>query len=62
MFHSFVVIINLKRLGPFFAGHDTTASAMSFILLALAQNPEVQEKCRTEIDSILADRDTDEIQ
>ncbi|KAH3822563.1 cytochrome P450 4F12-like [Dreissena polymorpha] len=45
-----------------FEGHDTTTSALSFILYALAKYPEIQEKCRQEINSIFQDRDNDVIQ
>ena len=46
----------------YYAGHDTTQSAMSFILMTLAQHPDIQDKCRAEIDAILLSRDTDQIQ
>ena len=39
-------------------GHDTTASAISWILYALATHPECQRKCQEEIDSILQGRTT----
>lgn len=45
-----------------FEGHDTTASAISWILYSLAQHPECQRKCQQEIDDLLADRDSDDIQ
>lgn len=44
-----------------FEGHDTTASAISWILYSLAENPKHQEKCRNEIDKILEGRESDNI-
>nr|XP_020663182.1 cytochrome P450 4B1-like isoform X1 [Pogona vitticeps] len=41
-----------------FEGHDTTASGISWILHAMAQNPEHQERCREEIKEIVGERDT----
>ena len=46
----------------YFVGHDTTTSATSFILTSLAQHPDIQEKCREEVDSILEGRETDDIE
>ena len=40
-----------------FEGHDTTASGLSWILYNLASNPELQERCRKEIDSVVVDED-----
>ncbi|XP_034080490.1 cytochrome P450 4B1-like isoform X1 [Gymnodraco acuticeps] len=41
-----------------FAGHDTTASAMSFILYSLACHPEYQKMCRDEVLQALDGKDT----
>jgi cytochrome P450 family 4 len=38
-----------------FAGHDTTTVAISFILLSLAKNPEVQLKVFEEVDLLIGD-------
>jgi cytochrome P450 family 4 len=38
-----------------FAGHDTTSTAISFILFAIAKHPEVQRKLNREIDEILGE-------
>ncbi|XP_060598357.1 leukotriene-B4 omega-hydroxylase 3-like [Ruditapes philippinarum] len=45
-----------------FEGHDTTASALAWILYSLAEHPECQQKCQTEIDEILAGRETDDLE
>ncbi|XP_029308135.1 cytochrome P450 4B1-like [Cottoperca gobio] len=41
-----------------FEGHDTTASAMSFIIYSLACHPEYQKTCRDEIIQALDGKDT----
>ncbi|KAG2464657.1 CP4A6 protein, partial [Polypterus senegalus] len=41
-----------------FEGHDTTASAISWILYNLALHPEHQQKCREEIQDILSGEET----
>uniref|UniRef100_G3QHE8 Cytochrome P450 family 4 subfamily Z member 1 n=1 Tax=Gorilla gorilla gorilla TaxID=9595 RepID=G3QHE8_GORGO len=38
-----------------FAGHDTTSSAISWILYCLAKYPEHQQRCRDEIRELLGD-------
>ncbi|XP_045197237.2 leukotriene-B4 omega-hydroxylase 3-like isoform X2 [Mercenaria mercenaria] len=45
-----------------FEGHDTTASAISWILYSLAENPECQRKCQAEIDEVLDGRETDDLE
>lgn len=44
-----------------FAGHDTTAASVTWVLYELAENPDIQEKCRQEVDEILGDREDDTI-
>merc|ERR1712150_83972 len=44
-----------------FAGHDTTASSLTWTLYSLACNPEHQRRCRDEVDEILEGRDSDVI-
>eukprot|EP00117_Sycon_ciliatum_P034824 scpid51157/ scgid2474/ Cytochrome P450 4F12; CYPIVF12 len=38
-----------------FRGHDTTASALQWALYHLAQHPEFQEKCRSEVKAVVLD-------
>lgn len=40
----------------FVAGHETTASAMTFVWYALSQQPEWEEKLHAELDQVLGDR------
>jgi len=44
-----------------FAGHDTTAASVTWVLYELAKNPDIQDRCRKEVDEILAGRDDDVI-
>ncbi|XP_053378943.1 cytochrome P450 4F2-like isoform X2 [Mercenaria mercenaria] len=44
-----------------FEAHDTTTSGISYTLLCLAQNQEIQEKVRQEVDDILTGRESDDI-
>ncbi|XP_005105974.1 cytochrome P450 4A24 [Aplysia californica] len=45
-----------------FAGHDTTACSMPWILYVLIQHPEYMQKVQAEIDALLEDRESDHIQ
>jgi len=43
------------------AGHDTTASAISWCLYHLAKHPEYQQKARDEVDRVLSGRDSPDV-
>ncbi|XP_033615661.1 leukotriene-B4 omega-hydroxylase 3 isoform X3 [Fukomys damarensis] len=45
-----------------FAGHDTTASGLSWVLYNLARHPEYQERCRQEVRELLRGRGPEEIE
>ena len=43
------------------SGHDTTASAISWILYSLAGHPDIQAKAQQEVDQLFAGRDNDDM-
>ncbi|XP_055958189.1 cytochrome P450 4F6 [Patella vulgata] len=45
-----------------FEGHDTTASAISWILYSLAQHPQYQQNVRDEVDDILNSKQGDNLE
>ncbi|XP_006898359.1 PREDICTED: leukotriene-B(4) omega-hydroxylase 1-like [Elephantulus edwardii] len=45
-----------------FEGHDTTASGLSWVLYNLAKHPEYQERCRKEVQELLRDRKSEDIE
>lgn len=45
-----------ESITTFFAGHETTASTMTFAWYALAANPHVAGKLHAELDAVLGDR------
>ncbi|NWI53014.1 CP4FN protein, partial [Calyptomena viridis] len=45
-----------------FEGHDTTASGLAWLFYNLAGHPEYQERCRQEVQELLAGRDTEDIE
>jgi cytochrome P450 len=46
-----------EALTLFIAGHETTATALTWAWLLLAQNPEAEAKMHAEIDRVLGDRE-----
>jgi len=44
-----------------YAGHDTTASGVSWCLYHLAKHPDCQRKARDEVDEVLKGRDVPDI-
>lgn len=53
---------NFKLEGISWVGHDTTASAISWILLSLAEHPDFQRKCQDEIDKVVSETDSGELE
>ncbi|XP_062592665.1 ultra-long-chain fatty acid omega-hydroxylase-like [Saccostrea cucullata] len=45
-----------------FEGHDTTASAISWILYSLAEHPDHQRKCQEEIDRVVSETKSGELE
>ncbi|XP_072035784.1 cytochrome P450 4F12-like [Amphiura filiformis] len=45
-----------------FEGHDTTSSALSWIVYNLANHPELQERCRKEVDEVIEGKGDDELE
>uniref|UniRef100_A0A8C3UF94 CP4FN protein n=1 Tax=Catharus ustulatus TaxID=91951 RepID=A0A8C3UF94_CATUS len=45
-----------------FEGHDTTASGLAWLFYNLAGHPEHQERCRREVQELLAGRDTADVE
>uniref|UniRef100_A0A8C6FT73 Uncharacterized protein n=1 Tax=Moschus moschiferus TaxID=68415 RepID=A0A8C6FT73_MOSMO len=45
-----------------FEGHDNTASGLSWVLYNLAKHPEYQERCRQEVQELLKDRESKQIE
>jgi cytochrome P450 len=48
------ITLTIKMYIPY-SGHDTTASAISWILYSLAEHPEYQRKCQEEIDRVVSE-------
>ncbi|KAL8562082.1 hypothetical protein ACOMHN_031853 [Nucella lapillus] len=44
-----------------FEGHDTTASAISWVMYSLAEHHDIQAHCQAEVDRLLAGREVDDI-
>ncbi|XP_038054107.1 cytochrome P450 4F22-like [Patiria miniata] len=44
-----------------FEGHDTTASGLTWMLYAMATNPDHQRKVQEEIDEVMAGRESEEV-
>lgn len=44
-------------LDLFLAGSETTSSSLSFVILNLIKNPDIQAKVHAEIDAVIGDRE-----
>lgn len=44
-----------------FGGHDTTASGISWVLYNLSQHQDYQDRCRAEVNDLLQDRETEDL-
>lgn len=44
-------------LDLFLAGSETTSSSLSFVILNLIKNPDIQAKVHAEIDTVIGDRE-----
>ena len=51
------MLVRDESLGIFIAGHETTARTMSFLWLALQENPDVEARLHAELDSVLPRED-----
>ena len=47
--------MNRQKLIYFVLGHDTTTSAISWILYELAKHPHYQKACQDEVDGVVKD-------
>lgn len=43
------------------AGHDTTASAISWAMYSLAEHPDIQQACQAEVDDLMEGRKDDDL-
>ena len=50
-------LVRDEAVSLYIAGHDTTATTLTYALFLLSQNPEVEEQFHAELDGVLGDRD-----
>ena len=50
-------LVRDEAVSLYIAGHDTTATTLTYALFLLSQNPEVEERFHAELDGVLGDRD-----